>query len=544
MRGKKWIILLASLALVLLANSLGVTRSSLFDPEGSGGNAFQAWTSRQWTQTTQVDFNAGVLQDVQVVSPGDVKLAVKSNWYNPGWLYRRVITIDHTKIQDVANPSTTYANFPVLVYATGLSNILPNGADIRFTASDGITELPREIESYSSGTLYAWVSVDLTKDASDSTNDVIYMYYGNAAATEPAPGSAYGSQNVWDANYMGVWHLRENPVGAAPQMRDSTSNAHNGTTTGMVSGDQMAGKIDGSLNYDGTDAYVQTTSGESRTASNITWSVWFKADSTTGSHHILWEGPAAQNGWGEPGQAASHEMHLTIGRMTTANLLDFFYGYEYTTDNFVPAVEIQTSFSDTTNWHYAVVVLTNAGTSPSGTLYLDGNLIGTDTGTETGRSGWNTNLRIGRCGQAQRYLDGIADEVRVSNTARSLDWVKTEYNNQSSPSAFCSVGGEEGLYISPGTIASQVLDTGVPGDRWDALFWDEILPSNTDITFEVRASDTLSGGFPDASWVPVGGTSPVTSGLPSGRYMQWRATLTTSDSSKTPILAEVRVYHY
>ena len=101
-----------------------------------------------------------------------------------------------------------------------------------------------------------------------------------------------------------------------------------------------------------------------------------------------------------------------------------------------------------------------------------------------------------------------------------------------------------GQYYSSGSIASQVLDTGVAGARWDALFWDETLPSNTDITFEVRASDTLTAGFPDASWVPVGGASPVTSGLPSGRYMQWRATLTTSDTSKTPTLHEVRVYHY
>jgi hypothetical protein len=98
-------------------------------------------------------------------------------------------------------------------------------------------------------------------------------------------------------------------------------------------------------------------------------------------------------------------------------------------------------------------------------------------------------------------------------------------------------------YISSGTIASQVLDTGINGDRWDALFWDETLPAGTDITFEVRASDSLSGGFPDTSWVAVGGTSPVSSGLPSGRYMQWRATLTTSDPSETPILHEVRVYY-
>jgi hypothetical protein len=100
-------------------------------------------------------------------------------------------------------------------------------------------------------------------------------------------------------------------------------------------------------------------------------------------------------------------------------------------------------------------------------------------------------------------------------------------------------------YYSSGTIASQVLDTGNSGARWDGLFWDETLLSNTDITFEVRASDvSFAKGDATPDWISIGGSSPVLSGLPSGRYKQWRATLTTSDSSKTPALHEVRVYYY
>jgi outer membrane protein assembly factor BamB len=100
-------------------------------------------------------------------------------------------------------------------------------------------------------------------------------------------------------------------------------------------------------------------------------------------------------------------------------------------------------------------------------------------------------------------------------------------------------------YVNTAAIASQVRDTGTVGAGWDGLFWDETLPLNTDITFEVRASDTLfAAGDVTPTWVSVGGTSPVTSGLPSGRYMQWRATLTTSDIMVTPLLNEVRVYYY
>ena len=100
-------------------------------------------------------------------------------------------------------------------------------------------------------------------------------------------------------------------------------------------------------------------------------------------------------------------------------------------------------------------------------------------------------------------------------------------------------------YVGSGTIASQVLDTGADGATWEELSWDEMLPTNSDITFEVRASDTEF--LKDAaapSWIPVGDSSPVIGGLPSGRYMQWRATLVSFTEMRTPMLLEVRVDYY
>jgi hypothetical protein len=44
---------------------------------------------------------------------------------------------------------------------------------------------------------------------------------------------------------------------------------------------------------------------------------------------------------------------------------------------------------------------------------------------------------------ATREFNGGIDEVRISNVARSGDWIKTCYNNQSSPSDFYSIGSEE-----------------------------------------------------------------------------------------------------
>jgi hypothetical protein len=142
----------------------------------------------------------------------------------------------------------------------------------------------------------------------------------------------------------------------------------------------------------------------------------------------------------------------------------------------------------------------------------------------TGATAWTPSKLVN--GQLQVRADAVT--VGTASIV-SLDWLPVEVT-----------------YVeSSGTVASQVLDTTVTGSRWDGLVWDSTLPSGTGITFEVRASDTVFLKTDAApSWTSVGGTSPVISGLPSGQYKQWRATLTTSDASNTPTLQEVRVFYY
>ncbi|NLE95790.1 MAG: PQQ-like beta-propeller repeat protein [Dehalococcoidia bacterium] len=103
-------------------------------------------------------------------------------------------------------------------------------------------------------------------------------------------------------------------------------------------------------------------------------------------------------------------------------------------------------------------------------------------------------------------------------------------------------------YVTVGTLESQVFDSGAPNTQWDLLEWDETLASDTDITFEVRASNTLFlVGDLALPWISVGGSSGVQLGnlVPplTGRYVQWRATLTTSNILVTPELKEVRLYY-
>ncbi len=99
-------------------------------------------------------------------------------------------------------------------------------------------------------------------------------------------------------------------------------------------------------------------------------------------------------------------------------------------------------------------------------------------------------------------------------------------------------------YALSGTITSQVFDSEGSGTRWDALIWDDTPSGNSEIAFQVRASDTpFSQDAASPGWSAAFSTSPVQSGLPSGRYMQWRATLVTDSASLTPALGDVRTYY-
>ena len=109
---------------------------------------------------------------------------------------------------------------------------------------------------------------------------------------------------------VGSWQLDE---GAGSQtVTDASASGSDGTlgpTTAVEASDPLWTTSDRSggaaLWFDGIDDYVQTTSTELQTATEFTLSAWFKADVTTGAHHILWQGVGTQNGWGSGGGNAA-----------------------------------------------------------------------------------------------------------------------------------------------------------------------------------------------------------------------------------------------
>ncbi|NGY58018.1 DUF2341 domain-containing protein [Lentzea sp. NEAU-D13] len=430
-------------------------------------------------------------------------LTVASAWYNAGWLYRKAITIDHTKV-----PANT-TNFTVLVSRTdsGLAAHAHNtGRDILFTDSDRVTKLSHEIESYTSasGILVAWVQVPSLSSTVDKT---IYMYYGNAAASD--------QQNVsgtWRSEYKGVWHLSQSPTATAPQFKDSTSNANHGTAQGSIaSGAQVAGKVNGSISLDGTSDYVSTAVLQAN-PQVFTVEGWVNTNTPTGEAFINFEdiqtGSAATN---------NYDRTLYVGSDGRPR----FVLWDGTT------ARTATGSSSIANgaWHHLAGTYNGSIMS----LYVDGVLV--STAASASAQVFNGYWRFGSYHEvpytagADGYFQGVIDEIRVSNTAWPATTITTRYNNENSPSTFFSLAAEEQYSAAP-TITSASSTT-----------FSSTLPGSFTVTTTGSPTPTLSvtGTLPSGvTFVNNGNGTATLAGTPASTATGAYPLTITADSSVNP----------
>ena len=329
----------------------------------------------------------------------------KAAWWNNGWFYRKKITFDNSaSAQDLAN-------FPVRV-ALSSSNInyahtQNAGQDIRFVDGDDTTELKYEIERWDeSGTSDVWVKVPQIDQA--STTDFIWMYYGNASASD-----GQSATDVWDGNFKGVWHSEET---SGTTVFDSTSNANNGTKSSASNPSATTGKIGGAQLYT-TSTVTVPDSPSLRMNDNMTMSVWINATSLP-----AWATIACKD--------ESFDPNYCMQINPSGNKVEFNYGSSF--------IASDSSTTPSTNtWYHVTAVYDNAANQVR--IYFNGTLDSTTTQTTSLPS--NTDdLDIGN-DLVNEYWKGTIDELRISNSVRSADWVEAEYLTDNN--AMNSFGAEE-----------------------------------------------------------------------------------------------------
>ncbi len=344
---------------------------------------------------------------------------------DPGWAFRKVVTIDHTKV------SGDLTDFPVLINLDSdldlAAHAQDDGDDICFVNADNTVKLDHEIEYFngSTGELQAWVRIPSLPSSTDTT---IYMYYGNSEC-----GNQQNVTGVWDSNYVMVQHLEETSKtdGDYNDHLDSTLNNNDGEALNGVTMDG-AGQIDGADSFDGVNDFARVPHSASLnfdktdTFSITTWVNFTPRDDQNAQQIVGKRGPLGQG------------YNLKINYDGTIEG-GFYDGSTYR--------RVHASNYLYGEWHF--VTITHDGATVRG--YLDGTLIDSDSSPLAGTVINADDLAIGRYSgsiDAEQAI-GIIDEIRISNVSRSGDWINTSYNNQKDSSTFYSVGSQEGDPVPP-----------------------------------------------------------------------------------------------
>ena len=324
-------------------------------------------------------------------------------WYS-SYLYRQAVVLDEALITGTSN----LTNFPVLVKITD-NNIKVTGAGGKVTNSNGydiiFTDdldniLAHEIESYDSinGVITAWVKVPTLYYNSDTT---ILMYYGNSGIST----SQENKTGVWSNGYAGVWHLGAN-------LNDSTSNANNGTNVGATTG--VAGAIGNAISSNGASGRVTVANHASLKPSNVTISAWVYRNGAQDSWgKIAFFGQNAVNPWGPYGIQFNNTSDTQLSGQIASSTTSYPINATSSTLNDLTWAYVAETYDGSTQKLYfnndtpysAVINVTIADYDSTNGLGIGGRYDGNSS---------------------QAFL-GSVDEVRISNVARTADWIQAEY---------------------------------------------------------------------------------------------------------------------
>jgi len=366
-----------------------------------------------------------------------------------GWKKRIKITADHTKVDsDLSHfPLTFRLGTSVGKTSADVSCVFDeltsndNRKKIAITKSDGTTELYVEIEQWDDANEKAVLHAGITGDTLSSSADTdYYLYYDSSHADNTAKVGDTNdvvAESVWDSNFKAVYHMPDGASNAA--VYDSTSNDNDGTKKDANEPVEIAGKIGQGQDFDGSNDYINIGSGASLDFTGSgTMETWFTMD-VVRTTILLQKGCDYPSlGWG---------MRLLV----TTNLLRAVITRTVPLTSTVSTTG--TTELETGNFYHGADVW-NSGVNVQ--VYLNG--VSEQTQSDTGtvlRSSNDSFIGTRRIsgGGYDLYINGIMDEVRISNTNRSAAWLKATYN--SGNDSLLTYGSEE---MAPVTFIPTIMN--------------------------------------------------------------------------------------
>ena len=338
------------------------------------------------------------------------------------------------------------------INCTNLDDLTP----IVINGSNGFTINGEKqiVWTYCSGTgtaLYLHNSSDYTAYvvANDTTQLPHEVEFGN--------GTSYNPENVYDSNFVGVWHKNDITTSS---INDSTANSNDGTKGSANQPVEIDGKIGKAQNYSGGNYYINIgNTGFPIGSSARTLSAWVKGGVVGEKEHIFHYGST------NVGQAYGLG---EIGHQIDDNTLWTHFWSTDARGNIVP----------TNQWVHVAVV----SSGDSHQFYIDG--VSAGSATQAFNTVIGTENRIGsRISTVAETWAGQIDEVTFSNISRNASYINQTYQNAIGTSGYGNLGAEESGKVNiPPTIIANIT-------KPDTVY------TNTDWLLNITATDPENASF-------------------------------------------------
>ncbi len=323
------------------------------------------------------------------------------------------------------------------------------------------TQLYTEIERWDQTNKSAQLWVKVPKILSDQPTD-IYMYYDKEQDDNTTYIGDTGdtpAQNVWDDNYLAIYHLSQDP---SVTIIDSTKNNYNGTPYSMSTNNLVGGCVGKCLYFDGSADYININNLLNENRYKLTVDISFKTNAVGSEYNsILYSIHDSDD-----------TNRLRIANNTKLRIHDL--GGSSTYEDGITTI-------NNNIWHQLSITL-NTGSKAH--WYVDGTIDGDMTQSVYFKK--NGKMSIAQeydpTNVAGDFFEGYIGEVRISNIDRTYEWIFTTH------STFC----DNICYVNKADIyyyTGNIYQKGLPVQR-DVFLYDRVSGELMD-----KCISTVSGTY-------------------------------------------------
>lgn len=307
------------------------------------------------------------------------------------------------------------ATDPILLYVNGQLDMTIESNNTLASITDSAEPIFIGVRTNSAKSAYFNGQIDETKiyNSALTASEILIDYNAGAAINLGGVLGTQDSEGFGGNAPVGYWSMNENTdnscAGGANDVCDLTGGAIDGAKSNFPTASWVPGKVGSGLLYDASDDVVSLgTSNTLNLTSNLTIEAWIYPNSSGegGNGRILDRDSGASTGYGfAVGGSASSQPQLVFTGFGVAN------------------VDSNNNVITYGAWNH--VVVTRSSTTV--TFYVNGIQQGSGTLASI-NSAAGATARLGNNSAGTRTFDGIMDEVKVFDYARSQAQVAYDYN--------------------------------------------------------------------------------------------------------------------